>query len=94
MKKLKEIMVAAVAVAMVISVPVYASENDKFSDGGIAEQMEVFPAGELTGDAFDDGTEIVSEMSDVSSETAAFAETADGFRIGSSGASFVAKNAQ
>ena len=41
MKKLKEIMVAAVAAAMVISVPVYASENDKFSDGGIAEQMEV-----------------------------------------------------
>ena len=75
MKKLKEIMVAAVAAAMVISVPVYASENDKFSDGGIAEQMEVFPAGELTGDAFDDGTEIVSEMPDVSSETAAFAET-------------------
>ena len=55
MKKLKEIMVAAVAAAMVISVPVYASENDKFSDGGIAEQMEVFPAGELTGDAFDVG---------------------------------------
>ena len=63
MKKLKEIMmVAAVAAAMVISVPVYASENDKFSDGGIAEQMEVFPAGELTGDAFDDGTEIISEV--------------------------------
>ena len=75
MKKLKEIMVAAVAAAMVISVPVYASENDRFSDGGIAEQMEVFPAGELTGDAFDDGTEIVSEMPDVSSEPAAFAET-------------------
>lgn len=51
MKKLKEIMAAAIAAAMVISVPVYASENDKFSDGGIAEQMEVFPAGELTGDA-------------------------------------------
>lgn len=75
MKKLKEIMAAAIAAAIVISVPVYASENDKFSDGGIAEQMEVFPAGELTGDAFDDGTEIVSEMPDVSSETAAFAET-------------------
>ena len=75
MKKLKEIMAAVVAAAMVISVPVYASENDKFSDGGIAEQMEVFPAGELTGDAFDDGTEIVSEMPDVSSEPAAFAET-------------------
>ena len=46
MKKLKEIIAAAIAAAMVISVPVYASENDKFSDGGIAEQMEVFPAGE------------------------------------------------
>lgn len=75
MKKLKNVMLTAAATLTLLSVSVYASEKDVFTDGGTVGQTEELPPSELTENVFDDGTEVMFETPDVLSESAVFTET-------------------
>ena len=75
MKKLKNVMLTAAVTLTLLSVSVYASEKDVFTDGGVVEQTEELPPSELTENVFDDGTEVMFETPDVLSESAVFTET-------------------
>lgn len=43
MKKLKNVMLTAAVTLTLLSVSVYASEKDVFTDGGVVEQTEELP---------------------------------------------------
>ena len=75
MKKLKNVILIATVTLTLLSVSVYASEKDVFTDGGVVGQTEELPPSELTENVFDDGTEVMFETPDVLSESAAFTET-------------------
>ena len=75
MKKLKNVMLTAAVTLTLLSVSVYASEKDVFTDGGTVGQTEELPPSELTENVFDDGTEVMFETPDVLSESAVFTET-------------------
>ena len=75
MKKLKNVMLTAAVTLTLLSVSVYASEKDVFTDGGTVGQTEELPSSELTENVFDDGTEVMFETPDVLSESAVFTET-------------------
>ena len=75
MKKLKNVMLTAAVTLTLLSVSVYASEKDVFTDGGVVGQTEELPSSELTENVFDDGTEVMFETPEVLSESAVFTET-------------------
>lgn len=75
MKKLKNVILIATVTLTLLSVSVYASEKDVFTDGGVVGQTEELPPSELTENVFDDGTEVMFETPDVLSESAVFTET-------------------